>query len=280
MSVAASAPSPRWVPAPSGIYVPADAISHRPSRPTVIDLFCGCGGFSLGMLDAGFEVLAGLDNDPASAVTYLYNLGAYPCEIHYVEPADKERLNRFIELDWKAQQRRNKQALPYVPYTSGGNRPVAKDYPPVRHFWFGDIRRIDGRDMLRALNLGPGDVDCVVGGPPCQGFSTAGRRDVMDPRNSLVFEFARLVLELLPKTFVMENVPAMVSMVTPEGLPVLDVFCRLLADGGFGTIDALKRSLLASSGAGAALRTTPVTRQKKRQNVNQVGLRWDEEAVE
>lgn len=49
----------------------------------------------------------------------------------------------------------------------------------------------------------------------------AGQRNVMDPRNSLVFEFRRLVLEVSPKTFVMENVPGLLSMVTAEGVPVI-----------------------------------------------------------
>jgi DNA (cytosine-5)-methyltransferase 1 len=50
------------------------------------------------------------------------------------------------------------------------------------------------------------DIDVVFGGPPCQGFSIMGKRIVDDPRNSLMFHFVRLVLELKPKFFVMENV--------------------------------------------------------------------------
>ena len=107
-----------------------------------------------------------------------------------------------------------------------------------------------------------GEVDCVIGSPPCQGFSTAGKRNVLDRRNSLVFEFARLVCEISPKTMVFENVPGIASMVTPAGLPVLDVFCRILEDGGFGTVEALKRGLLRSAGAGAALRSTQSSRSR------------------
>ncbi len=53
------------------------------------------------------------------------------------------------------------------------------------------------------------DIDIVFGGPPCQGFSMMGKRDLGDPRSSLVGEFVRLVKELKPKSFVMENVPGM-----------------------------------------------------------------------
>lgn len=54
-----------------------------------------------------------------------------------------------------------------------------------------------------------GQIDVVFGGPPCQGFSTIGKRDVDDSRNSLVFQFARIVEGLRPRYFVMENVRGM-----------------------------------------------------------------------
>lgn len=55
-----------------------------------------------------------------------------------------------------------------------------------------------------------GEVDLMAGGPPCQGFSSIGKRLVDDTRNELVFHFFRLVSELRPRYFVMENVPGMV----------------------------------------------------------------------
>ena len=55
------------------------------------------------------------------------------------------------------------------------------------------------------------DLDAVVGGPPCQGFSNMGLRDRNDPRNSLIDHYVRLVLELRPKSFIMENVPGMLA---------------------------------------------------------------------
>jgi len=56
-----------------------------------------------------------------------------------------------------------------------------------------------------------GKVDVVVGGPPCQGFSTIGKRLVKDPRNELVFEFIRFVRLMQPKVFLMENVRGLLS---------------------------------------------------------------------
>lgn len=74
-----------------------------------------------------------------------------------------------------------------------------------------DVRALSGRDIRTAAGLGNRAVDVVFGGPPCQGFSLIGHRVLDDPRNSLVFHFLRLVDELRPRTFVMENVPGMAS---------------------------------------------------------------------
>jgi DNA (cytosine-5)-methyltransferase 1 len=62
----------------------------------------------------------------------------------------------------------------------------------------GDIRTVAG--------IGDRVVDCVFGGPPCQGFSLIGHRALEDPRNGLVLEFVRLVSELDARTFMFENV--------------------------------------------------------------------------
>lgn len=67
-------------------------------------------------------------------------------------------------------------------------------------------RRITGDDIRRMAGIGDREVDCVFGGPPCQGFSLIGRRALDDPRNGLVRDFVRLVAELDARTFVFENV--------------------------------------------------------------------------
>ena len=74
----------------------------------------------------------------------------------------------------------------------------------------GSVIDLDGDRIRHLLNLDQ-EIDLVVGGPPCQGFSNMGLRDLRDPRNSLVDHYVRLVLELRPKAFVMENVPGMLT---------------------------------------------------------------------
>src|SRR5574341_1029962 len=84
---------------------------------------------------------------------------------------------------------------------------------PYGKAYCGSVVDLDGEKIRGLLRLA-GEVDLIVGGPPCQGFSNMGLRDLRDPRNSLVDHFVRLVLELRPKAFVMENVPGMLAGAT------------------------------------------------------------------
>lgn len=76
----------------------------------------------------------------------------------------------------------------------------------------GDIRKISSQKILSAAHLQPLEAQLVIGGPPCQSFSLAGKRmGLDDPRGGLVLEFIRIVKETLPMAFVMENVKGMVN---------------------------------------------------------------------
>jgi hypothetical protein len=79
-----------------------------------------------------------------------------------------------------------------------------------------------------------------------------------------VFEFARMILEIHPKTMMFENVPGIIDMVTPDGVPVLDAFGRILEDGSFMTIDALKRTVEAQTGAVGILMLPKLLRRSYR----------------
>ncbi|MGF1479829.1 MAG: DNA cytosine methyltransferase [Cyanophyceae cyanobacterium] len=71
------------------------------------------------------------------------------------------------------------------------------------------VTDVTGADIRERSAIGSREIDVVMGGAPCQGFSIIGKRVAHDPRNHLIFEFGRLVLELRPKYFVLENVPGM-----------------------------------------------------------------------
>jgi DNA (cytosine-5)-methyltransferase 1 len=74
-----------------------------------------------------------------------------------------------------------------------------------------DIREVTPEDLMRLPGADEGELALVVGGPPCQGFSTMGKRHPGDERNTLVYEFCDHVARLRPRAFVMENVPGLMS---------------------------------------------------------------------
>jgi len=134
----------------------SDAIAERPvDAPTVVSLFAGGGGSSLGYQMAGYRELLASDWDARSVATL--------------------RLN-FPELD----------------------------------VWQGDIANVSVERVIEMTGLEIGALSVLDGSPPCQGFSTAGKRMLHDTRNGLFREFVRLLRGLMPKCFVMENVAGMV----------------------------------------------------------------------
>ena len=141
-------------------------------RPTVIDLFAGCGGFSLGFIKAGWRVIASVEWEYWPHVTFCNN----------------------------------------IPHIQGA---------PI-HIYHMDIKNLTGREIL--LNAGIKEVDAVVGGPPCQSFSTAGKREIGDERDNLLWEFGRIVKEIQPKVWVMENVPGLKSKKFSDGKSVFEEF--------------------------------------------------------
>lgn len=80
---------------------------------------------------------------------------------------------------------------------------------PVYH---GDITKLSVNECMQIAGLtGPGQLDILDGSPPCQGFSTTGKRIFTDSRNQLFREYVRLLQGLKPKVFVMENVSGMIK---------------------------------------------------------------------
>lgn len=150
----------------------------RPERLAAIDLFAGCGGLSLGLRRAGWELLCAVELSPMAAETYFANL------IASTENPDNEYAAHRV-----------KTALRQV--RSG--------------LLVGDVQRLKDhitvvRNMLAGRELG-----LLAGGPPCQGFSLAGRRTVDDPRNALVWSFFEAAQSLRPQFLLMENVSAIQS---------------------------------------------------------------------
>lgn len=102
-----------------------------------------------------------------------------------------------------------------------------------------DITEIKEEDIFKIVDK----VDIVIGGPPCQGFSLAGKRDPKDPRNSLFKEFVRIIKLTQPKVFVMENVTGILSSKTINKEKVIDIILDEFNKANYNTfVQKLKAS--------------------------------------
>ncbi len=124
-------------------------------RPTTVDLFAGCGGFSLGLKKAGFKVIAANELNLSASKTYEFN------------------------------------------------------FPETKMFT-SDIKDLNFIQIKELIGDKP--LDLLTAGPPCQGFSMAGKRNHDDPRNQLFLHIVRAINELKPRVFVMENVKGLMSI--------------------------------------------------------------------
>lgn len=140
--------------------------------PYAVDLFCGAGGCSEGLIQAGFHILFSSDISAMVEVTYR---------------------NRHEQLG----------------LIQGKNT------------WFerADIKELTGADIHKHISeleifqdKEIPEIDLMIGGPSCQGFSRAGRRDKADPRNMLFGEYVRVINEIQPKYIVLENVEGFIDM--------------------------------------------------------------------
>jgi len=163
---------------------------------TGMDLFSGCGGFSLGLHMAGFDVVAAAEWDISAAVTYLMNLGHPECQVKFGTEKDRVKWEEYKHEseDWIGTGYRQGRI-------KGG----------CRGFYLGDIRKITGQELLDLA--GVDRVNVVFGGPPCQGLSASNaKRCIEDPRNAMLWEFMRIVEEILPDAFIIENVPPLLTI--------------------------------------------------------------------
>lgn len=106
---------------------------------------------------------------------------------------------------------------------------------PEAHVFAEDITNLSGKDLLSAGKIQTGKEVLLIACPPCQGFSNARRQSerMADPRNKLIYEFLRLVKEIGPSVFVMENVP---GLATGIGKPLFKDILEKLHELGYQTV--------------------------------------------
>lgn len=146
---------------------------HTAKPINVIDLFCGCGGMSKGLTDAGLNIIAGIDIWDKAIRSYEKNF----------------------------------------------------DHQAICE----DLTKLPPESFDKLYNKEKHIIDLIVGGPPCQGFSIAGKRDTKDPRNSLFMEYVKYINYFNPKAFIMENVIGILSMKTGNNEMVIDIILSLLS---------------------------------------------------
>ena len=100
-----------------------------------------------------------------------------------------------------------------------------------------DLSRLSGCEIRQMAGLRSRQtIDVLFGGPPCQGFSLIGKRRMDDPRNQLLLEFARLVRELMPSYFVVENVAGLLA---GDARLFLESFLRRVRRAGFTIVEPI-----------------------------------------
>ena len=152
-------------------------------KPTLVDLYSGCGGASLGFKEAGFKIVAAVDIDHSACETYALNVGLQPIE--------------------------------------------------------GDLRYVTGELILKEAGMKRGEVDVVVGCPPCQGFSSLRRTkkgDSPDDNDDLLMVFAQRIIEIFPRMVIFENVP---GIMRGRGRTFLRKFIKELEKHGYFPVGKL-----------------------------------------
>ena len=110
-----------------------------------------------------------------------------------------------------------------------------------------DVSKISGDQIRRESQIGSHEIHLVAGGPPCQGISMMGRRALDDPRNALLKEYIRVMLELAPRYFVMENVS---GLMVGKHRHLLDEVVELVnASGRYRVVEPVRVLQAADYGA-------------------------------
>lgn len=184
----------------------------------IIDLFAGCGGLLEGFLHEGSYF-------PIASVEW--------------EKAPLETLKNRLKTRWEMQNVDEKCLL----------MDIQQDEKLFKG-WKNDEEYGDGVGLDYLVNK-YGAPDVIIGGPPCQAYSVAGRiRDENqmkdDYRNYLFENYLKVVNKYRPKAFVFENVPGMLSA-KPGGVPVTDLIRKEIESIGYEIVDDLKQYAILDS---------------------------------
>ncbi|TQP62428.1 DNA cytosine methyltransferase [Vibrio cholerae] len=190
-----------------------------------IELFSGCGGLSLGLAKAGFELMLANELSPMAAETFAYNLLAEDLEA-LAKQGKKSKKTFWISSQYSDLTNRLRENPFEYPDINTGVTDIPKEYKKTQgSLLVGNIIHLNqllelNPQFLKAIKSGFGNdgIDLVSGGPPCQSFSLAGLRKKDCDKNLLPWEFAKFVGMVEPKIVMLENVSGILRPFNEGGI--------------------------------------------------------------
>lgn len=203
-----------------------------------IDLFAGAGGLSEGFINAGFVPIAHVESDKAACFTLRTRLS-----YHYLlQNNNKDIYNSYLKGEISRDQLYSN--VPQPIFDTVINLAISEENNDVI---FNKIDNIAGTE----------EIDLIIGGPPCQGYSNIGRsalkHKINDPRKKLYIEYGKFLIKYKPKLFIFENVPGLKT--SDDGVHYRDIYeyfrsigyvveDKLLNALDFGVIQDRKRLII------------------------------------
>jgi DNA (cytosine-5)-methyltransferase 1 len=172
----------------------------RSDRPSLISLFAGAGGLDIGLEMAGFSTLAINELQPHACNTLRENK-----RLRSLKPQEFDAwFERQTEQRCLAASSANDLLrLKYRLSEAVGTRCYLRNASVVE----GDVRQITSDALMEMAGIRRGELTLIAGGPPCQPFSRAGKRETVEAEDGRLFlEFVRIVRDVRPRWFLFENV--------------------------------------------------------------------------
>lgn len=176
------------------------------TKYTFADFFSGCGGFSLGFIQAGMKCVSALEFNSDAAWTYWTNLCYKGWSHLWLDPNDETNLKRVKK--WGNAETTNV----LWPNGTTDNWLTVPGPMPCLNLFLMDITKLEPEEWMDMIGVRPGDIRVFVGGPPCQGFSTSGKREVGDERNKLPLRMIYYAKVCKPDYVLIENVPGLLTL--------------------------------------------------------------------
>ena len=180
---------------------------------TFADFFCGCGGFSLGFIQAGLKCISAMDISPEALATYWYNL-CYKTWSHlWVDQNNTKAINAIRKWSNNGET----QNFLFPKGVPDNWLEVPEPMPCLNLFCY-SILDMEPEEWMEYCGVRPGDIKIFIGGPPCQGFSMANeKRSVYDERNQLPLRYLYYAKVAKPDYVLVENVPGLLSLGKKKG---------------------------------------------------------------